>query len=197
MRRTLAGTLAAACLLSAGSAHAQWETGSTLVTLNVGYVGATSELSDETLHGGTVNGSIEYVVPDQPVAIGLLVSFITGDETLDVPIAADSTAAVNVSVHSFPMYLTSKFWFGGSRVRGYAGMGLGIQSMSVEQSSPETGYSVQTHTSLAVGIPLGLAVFLSDVFFVNGYGMLNLFGNNSAYSDNWNATASLGIGFKV
>ena len=103
--------------------------------------------------------------------------------------------SAEIRYKSLPVYGTFKAWFGGDRVRGYVGLGVGFHTSRLETSSGGD-YRIQTSTGFALGVPLGAVLFLGNKVFLNGNAALNVLGD-SFYDSNVTGMANFGMGFKL
>jgi hypothetical protein len=190
MKRFVAGSLCTGLLFLAGSAHAQWESGATLITVNLGYATAKSDLTAEQLHGGSLNGDLEFAIPGKPISFGLAAAHIVFDEN-----EVSDGESIEIGYNSSPVYGTIKAWFGGPRFRGYLGLGLGFHTSKIERSRAEA-YRIETSTGFAMEVPAGAILLLGDKVFLHGGIALHVLGD-SFYDSNIAGMVNAGLGFKL
>jgi len=194
MKRFLAGGLCTALLLVAGSSYAHWESGATLLKGNLGYVTAKSGLTTDTVHGASFNGGLDFVIPDEPLSFGLWLGSIVFDENGQLP-PEEGGETAELRYSSFPVHGNFKAWFGGDRVRGYAGLGIGFHSSRLERSVG-SDYRIETTSGFAFGVPVGAVLFLGNNVFLSWNLTLHILGD-SLYDSNVLGMANGGIGFKL
>jgi len=171
-------------------AHAEWARGSSLLTVTLGYAGATSQFTDKTISGGTLGVGIEHVVSDNDWSFGALFTYIVAEDT-----TADSSNVADRRIHSSPLFLTSKFWFGSPKIKGNAGIGFGWHTSSVE-STINGVYNKTNSTGIAISVLLGVDWSVGEKVFINA-NVQPIFMANAVVADDAAYLGSLGIGFRI
>lgn len=182
--------LALLVLGTSSPAQAQWERGTSLLTINLGYAGAESQFTGNALNGGTLGVAIEHVVSDNDWSFGALFTYIVAED-----VSESTNVAVDRRIHASPIFLTSRFWFGSPKIKGSGGLGFGWHTSSVE-STINGDYSKQTSTGIALTVLLGVDWFVGEKVFINAnvqpiFMAHALVANDAAY------LANLGVGFRI
>ncbi len=181
------------CLL-AGPAAAQVEAGDGLVWFNGGAALGKGAKYGETINGVVVSFAYEKREWDAPTSVGISIGYAEIDD--EVPSGNDN---INYSIRTIPFYLGGKYWFGQSRLQGYAGLALGIYLGTQRESTvgtPTDDWNASA-TGFGLGVPVGAAISLSDSVLLNvNYTFNWLWGNDFLKNDALH-TFSIGIGFKT
>ena len=195
MKSILALCLGLCLVFTAPSAHAEWESGATFLTANLGYAAAEGRVTGNTLHGGSFGVAMDFLIPDEVISFGIALGFLSGDENAFLSLDGGPEQTTELAYNSVSYYGTFKGWFGGTRTRGYVGTGFGFHNSRLE-TSHGSDYQIQSETGFAFAIPVGLIHFVGDKVFLNANGLLSFMGD-SFYKNNAAYGVAGGVGFKL
>ena len=195
MKSIIALCLGLCLMLTAPSAHAEWESGATFLTANLGYMAAEGRVTGNTLHSGALGVALDFLIPDEVISFGLAFGYISGDENAFLSLDGGPEQTTELAYNSASYYGTFKGWFGGTRTRGYIGTGFGFHNSRLE-TSYGSEYRIQSETGFAFTIPVGLIHFVGDKVFLDVSGLLSFMGD-SFYKKNAAYGVTGGIGFKL
>ena len=176
--------------LASGSARAELQDQSFLLTLNLAPVGFQSEIEDDFEWGSSLSTSFEKVLANGRIGLGAALGYFQVDQNFG---SADSAGVAYFE--SFPIYLTGRVLFGSRQTPVYAGLGIGVHYSSLERVVP-AGKTFNQTNGLAVLLPVGINAYVGQNTFLNfGFALNWLYGleiqNNLVYVFN------VGIGFQL
>jgi hypothetical protein len=192
----------ATLLLSASSAFAQLERGSTLWTLNLGYAPLKSATTGNSLEGWTFNSTVEKLVGDGNWALGMNLAFFwSEDEILFTPGVKAGQSTSSIALYGTLKYLidTPSNW------TPYLGLGLGVHSSTRDfaiagffdiQDTDNLVVGTESLSSFALALPFGINYFPGSKTFV-GLNVTPIWTEKSFYDTdvNWLLNFSLGFQF--
>jgi opacity protein-like surface antigen len=164
MKRLVFILALAACLMSSGSALAQYRNDAVLFSINAGGVTASDDDFDESVTGNTADFFLEKVLADGKATVGFSVPYIAADATRNI----EGEDPVDLEYSSVPFLLTAKYNILNGRFAGFVGAGIGLHSSSLKTNAGTTEEMSKSTTGMAFSIPVGIAYFLDDDFYLQG-----------------------------
>ncbi len=150
------------------SAAAQFDPGATVVTLNVNYATGKIESNENRYDGWGFSGTFEKMLTDNQWSVAFTAAWLTSSLTNTDNV---SGATVQTDISTVPVFISGRYNTGNRSVRAYLGLGLGMAAAWVNTSVLDTNglqsYSTKTDPGVAMAIPLGLWIRLSDKAYVN------------------------------
>jgi len=161
-------------LLLSGSAQAQVpEDAQGLMAFNAAYSTSKIKDSDEYYPGWGLGLVFDRMVSTSKFSLGATLSYVGGRKELQNE--QTENKKVTSSYSALPILITGKFYFGGEKIFGYLGAGVGahIGTLKNEVEDPSDG-SFERHdkrvTSFSFGVPVGVYVLVGNNTYLNlGY----------------------------
>jgi len=191
MKRLILLAALAGLMVSAGGALAQYRDKAELLTLGAGAIKSNIEECGKSLTGNAANFTFEKVLSGGQLSVGIAIPVIIADETVVVP-EGDST---NISFRGTPFLLTCKYNLLNGRFAAYAGAGIGVHWSSMKTNAGTVDEVSENYTGMALGIPVGIAYFLSEGLYLQGIYSLSYM-STTPIRDNLAHAFMLGLGFQ-
>jgi outer membrane protein W len=190
--RTLLFTISVA-LLVAATAVAQIGPGDGLLTLNGGYVTASSAATDQTIDGGMMSLTFEKLDWANPVSLAFNIGYATASGD-----SGAGTSRVETSTNSVPVYVGGKYWLGKSKIQGYLGAAIGVYFTWLDRQNVATGESFSSveKTGFGLGVPIGGTFSIGETVFINANYTLNWLWENELLKNDLLHSFNLGLGYK-
>ena len=102
---------------------------------------------------------------------------------------------VNVDFNGSIVLLTCKYNFLNGRFAAYVGGGIGIHWSSLKTDAGTSDEASKQSTGLAFSLPVGVAYFLDNDFYLQGNYVLGYLGT-TPLKDNMTQAMTLGLGFQ-
>lgn len=191
MKRLLFVLALAGFMVTAGSSMAQYRNDAILFTINAGGITATSSESGQTMSGNTADLTLEKVLAGGRVSTGISIPFIYADETVTI----EGMDPIDFDFNGTPVLLTCKYNILNGRFAAYAGAGIGIHSSTLKVDAGTTEEVSKKYTGITFGVPVGIAYFLDDDFYLQGVYNFRVM-KTTPLTDGINHGLTLGMGFQ-
>lgn len=194
-------------VLVAGSAHAGVTPGDGVLILNLGYANGKAAYTGETFDGGIIGLDYQKMDWDSPVSFGFSIGYGKMTQTVTGLDASADTVQADNTITSVPIYLGGKYWLGDGegRFQGYIGAAFGMYFSQLEtnvtayagRDDQAVGgdYSSQTALGFGLGIPVGVAVGISESMMLTGNYTLNWLWDNEFLDNDIVNAFSIGIAY--
>ena len=191
MKRLIFILALAGFVVSAGGAAAQYRDDTVLFTLNAGALVAKSNETGGDMTGNTAGFTLEKVLVDGKVSAGISIPFLFAEETISV----EGSDPVEVDFSGTPVLLTCKYNFLNGRFAAYVGGGIGIHWSTLKTDAGTSDERSSQSTGMAFSLPVGVAYFLDDDFYIQGNYVLGYM-STTPLRDNMSQAITLGMGFQ-
>jgi outer membrane protein W len=182
--------------LFAAPSAAQMDHDGAILTVNVGWTIAKNEITTDYADGGSLNVMLDKPAVHNRGTFGINVVMLQQHDNFE-----SMGLTLRSNTWALPVYLTGKFWVGksGSRVKGYAGLGIGVYFGEAEiaetgSTSSDPIYRKDRTSGAAFSIPVGITVRISEGMFINANYLFNALGD-SFYDNNVAHMIAVGLGF--
>lgn len=175
MKRMLFVIALAGIMVSAGVAQAQYKDGAILFTFGGGALLATSNETGESITGNAINFTLEKVLSDGRLSVGIAIPYIFADETITI----EGNDPMDVTYSGSPFMLTCKYNIINGGFALFAGGGIGIHYSNMKLYAGTSDEKTESYTGLAFNIPIGVAFYLAEDFYLQGTYSLTLYGHNA------------------
>ena len=191
MKRLIFVLALAVFIVSAGNSMAQYRNDAILFTINAGGITATSSETGESMSGNTADFTLEKVLADGKFSAGISIPFIIADETVTI----EGQDPIDIDFSGTPVLLTFKYNILNDRFSAYAGAGIGIHASTLKVDAGTTEEKSNRYTGMAFGVPVGVAYFLDEDFYLQAAYTLRVL-KTAPLTDGVNHAFTLGMGFQ-
>lgn len=172
--KTILALSCLALLLLTGSAQAQPPADAQgLVAFNAAYSTSKIKDYDEYYPGWGLGLALDRMIKPSKFSLGATLSYVGGRKELQNE--KTENLKVTSSYTALPIAITGKFYFGGEKIFGYLGAGVGAHIGTLRNSieDPTDGSfesNEQRVTSFSFAVPLGVYVLVGNKTYLNlGY----------------------------
>jgi hypothetical protein len=163
--RAVAALAILAAAVPPAAAQLGFDQGDGFATVEVGYVAAKSDLTGKTLDGWGAGVELSGLdLSGGRYALGANLSYFAAETSATI-----GGAATELHYRTIPVLLQGRVHLGDPAGRwiGHVGLGLGVGFSRLETSTA-TLYHASYQSSFGFGVPVGVAVAISDRAFVEG-----------------------------
>ena len=152
------------------SSYAQLNDEGVLLSMNLGYAMMKNKINDDNSDGYNLNVSLEKMTMEGSSAIGFNFGIIRAEDEYTI-----EDSVVGYTITSHPALLSMRYLFGSEKLKGYAGIGLGIHISRLDQQWDD---HVERITKPAANIPIGFMWIFNEGIYLNVNYTFNYFADS-------------------